>query len=215
VVAPPQLEPAPAVQPRTFPDKVDRWVTAPVLGPVIFLAVMWLVFQITTAVAAPLQDFLDGLFSGPVSAGATWLLAQLGLAFALVPDQLELIVRSPLRLGAAVCGLALVAALAVAFVRFPAAVPVALLAVAPIRIPITLENDEAFLLLLNHGTGYRQSTVKTLARTPCAWQPGQELTAEVEVVGPRIRAKLSNGVTLAAEDFHAIGFKGAADFGDG
>ena len=70
---------APAVQPRTFSDKVDRWVTAPVLGPVIFLAVMWLVFQITTAVAAPLQGFLGDLFSGPVSAGATWLLAQLGL----------------------------------------------------------------------------------------------------------------------------------------
>ncbi|HSK34938.1 MAG TPA: ferrous iron transport protein B [Propionicimonas sp.] len=70
---------APAVQPRTFSDKVDRWVTAPVLGPLIFLGVMWLVFQITTAVAAPLQDFLDGLFAGPVSEGTTWLLTQLGL----------------------------------------------------------------------------------------------------------------------------------------
>ncbi len=70
---------APAVQPRTFSDKVDRWVTAPVLGPLIFLAVMWVVFQITTAVAAPLQDFLDGLFAGPVSEGTVWLLTQLGL----------------------------------------------------------------------------------------------------------------------------------------
>jgi len=70
---------APAVQPRTFSDKVDRWVTAPVLGPLIFLGVMWVVFQITTAVAAPLQDFLDGLFAGPVSEGTTWLLTQLGL----------------------------------------------------------------------------------------------------------------------------------------
>ncbi len=70
---------APAVQPRTFSDKVDRWVTAPVLGPLIFLGVMWLVFQITTAVAAPLQDSLDGLFAGPVSEGTTWLLAQVGL----------------------------------------------------------------------------------------------------------------------------------------
>jgi ferrous iron transport protein B len=64
---------------RTWSDKVDRWVTAPVLGPLIFLVVMWAVFQVTTAVAAPLQDFLDGLFSGPVSAGATWLLAAVGL----------------------------------------------------------------------------------------------------------------------------------------
>jgi ferrous iron transport protein B len=71
---------APAEHPRTFSDTVDRWVTAPVLGPLIFLAVMWAVFQVTTTVAAPLQDFLDGLFAGPATDGATWLLAQLGLA---------------------------------------------------------------------------------------------------------------------------------------
>ena len=60
-------------------DRVDRWVTAPVLGPLIFLAVMWAVFEVTTVVAAPLQDFLDGLFTGPVTDGATWLFAALGL----------------------------------------------------------------------------------------------------------------------------------------
>ncbi|MFZ0531420.1 MAG: ferrous iron transport protein B [Propionicimonas sp.] len=70
---------APAEAPRTWSDQVDRWVTAPVVGPLIFLAVMWLVFQITTAVAAPLQDFLDGLFSGPVTDAALWVFAQLGL----------------------------------------------------------------------------------------------------------------------------------------
>jgi ferrous iron transport protein B len=70
---------APADHPRTFSDRVDRWVTAPVLGPLIFLGVMWAVFQVTTAVAAPLQDALDGIFSGPVTAGAEWLLAHLGL----------------------------------------------------------------------------------------------------------------------------------------
>jgi ferrous iron transport protein B len=58
----------------TLSDKVDRWVTAPIAGPVIFLAVMWAVFQITTAVAAPLQKALDALFSGPVRDGATALL---------------------------------------------------------------------------------------------------------------------------------------------
>lgn len=70
---------APSEQPRTWSDRVDRWVTAPVLGPLIFLGVMWMVFQITTVVAAPLQDLLDGLFTGPVSAGATWLLGAVGL----------------------------------------------------------------------------------------------------------------------------------------
>ena len=51
----------------TLSDKVDRWVTAPLLGPLVFLAVMWAVFQLTTTVAAPLQDALDLLFSGPVT----------------------------------------------------------------------------------------------------------------------------------------------------
>ncbi len=58
----------------TLSDMVDRWVTAPVVGPLIFLAVMWAVFQITTAVAAPLQDALDGFFSGPFSHGVIALL---------------------------------------------------------------------------------------------------------------------------------------------
>lgn len=64
---------------RTWSDKVDRWVTAPVLGPLIFLAVMWLVFQATTTIAAPLQDLLDGLFSGPVTDGAVAGLHAVGL----------------------------------------------------------------------------------------------------------------------------------------
>jgi ferrous iron transport protein B len=70
---------SPADQPRTTSDKVDRLVTAPVLGPLIFLGVMWAVFQITTVVAAPLQDFLDGLFTGPVTDGATWMFGAIGL----------------------------------------------------------------------------------------------------------------------------------------
>lgn len=71
---------SPAEQSLSMSDRVDRWVTAPVLGPLIFLGVMWAVFQVTTVVAAPLQDLLDSLFSGPVTDGATWLLTQLGLA---------------------------------------------------------------------------------------------------------------------------------------
>jgi ferrous iron transport protein B len=63
----------------TVSDRVDRWVTAPVAGPLIFLAVMWVVFQITTTVAAPLQGALDGFFSGPVSHGVISLLTLLRL----------------------------------------------------------------------------------------------------------------------------------------
>jgi len=63
----------------TRSDRIDRWLTAPVLGPLVFLAVMWVVFQVTTVVAAPLQDALDRLVTGPISQGATAVLAALGL----------------------------------------------------------------------------------------------------------------------------------------
>ncbi len=60
-------------------DRIDAVATAPVIGPLLFLAVMWVVFQVTTTVAAPLQDGLDQLFAGPVSDGVTWLLSLVGL----------------------------------------------------------------------------------------------------------------------------------------
>ncbi len=66
-------------QRRTWSDRIDRWVTAPVAGPLVFLAVMWAVFQITTRVAAPLQDALDALVAGPISSGATALIEAVGL----------------------------------------------------------------------------------------------------------------------------------------
>jgi ferrous iron transport protein B len=68
----------------TFSDRVDRVATAPVVGPLLFLAVMWLVFQITTVVAAPLQDVLDGLVTGPVSDVGRWLFGAVGLGGSLV-----------------------------------------------------------------------------------------------------------------------------------
>ncbi|WP_432558422.1 ferrous iron transport protein B [Granulicoccus sp. GXG6511] len=64
----------------SWSDRIDRVVTAPVLGPLVFLAVMWVVFQITTTVAAPLQDGLDTLFSGPVSTAASAGFAAVGLS---------------------------------------------------------------------------------------------------------------------------------------
>ncbi|MBK4141266.1 ferrous iron transport protein B [Corynebacterium macginleyi] len=52
---------------ETRAQRVDRVVLHPVVGPLLFLAVMWAVFFITTTVAGPMQDGLEGLFSGPVS----------------------------------------------------------------------------------------------------------------------------------------------------
>lgn len=60
-------------------DKIDRVVTHPVLGPLVFLFVMWLVFQVTTTVAGPLQDMLDKLFSGPITDVVKAGLALIGL----------------------------------------------------------------------------------------------------------------------------------------
>ncbi len=64
---------------RTRSDRLDAVLTAPVLGPLIFLATMWLVFQVTTTVATPLQHALDSLLSGPVSDTAQSWLSGLGL----------------------------------------------------------------------------------------------------------------------------------------
>jgi ferrous iron transport protein B len=69
---------------RTWTDRVDRWVTAPVVGPSIFLAVMWAVFVLTTTVAAPLQDGLDALFTGPITEAAGAILTAIGLGDGLL-----------------------------------------------------------------------------------------------------------------------------------
>ncbi len=63
----------------TRSDLVDRWVMSPVVGPLVFIAAMWSVFQATTALAAPLQRLMGSFFAGPVANGALALLTSLGL----------------------------------------------------------------------------------------------------------------------------------------
>jgi ferrous iron transport protein B len=69
---------------RTLTDRVDRWVTAPIVGPLLFLLVMWGVFSLTTTVAAPLQELLDAFFTGPVTEAARRVLGAVGLDGTLV-----------------------------------------------------------------------------------------------------------------------------------
>ena len=68
----------------TVTDRVDRIVTAPVLGTMVLLAVLWVVFQATTTLASPIQGALDdlinrglgGLVSGwihTLAPGSPWL----------------------------------------------------------------------------------------------------------------------------------------------
>jgi len=48
-------------------DKIDQIVTNRVLGIPIFLALMWVVFKITTDVAGPFLDWVDSMISGPLT----------------------------------------------------------------------------------------------------------------------------------------------------
>jgi ferrous iron transport protein B len=60
-------------------DRLDRVALSPFMGPLLFLAAMWAVFELTTAVAAPLQDALDWFFTGPVTSMAVAILTAVGL----------------------------------------------------------------------------------------------------------------------------------------
>jgi hypothetical protein len=84
------------------------------------------------------------LFFGGLAALAA---AEAGLAYALVPDAPSLLTTSAARLGALAVAVLFGLALAAAFVRYPAAAPVALLVVAPLRLSVGLGSQEAFLLL--------------------------------------------------------------------
>ena len=68
--------------------RVDRLVLHPVLGPILFLAVMWAVFFITTTVAGPLQDGLEAFITGPVSAAVRSILPDNWLLTGLLVDGL-------------------------------------------------------------------------------------------------------------------------------
>ncbi|WP_296137168.1 ferrous iron transport protein B [uncultured Tessaracoccus sp.] len=67
-----------AARRRSASERFDRVALHPVLGPILFLATMWVVFQITTTVAAPLQDGLENLVTGPVTDWARGLLEGAG-----------------------------------------------------------------------------------------------------------------------------------------
>lgn len=65
-------------------EKIDAVALHPVGGPIVFLAAMFAVFHITITLAAPLQDWAEGVITGPVADGARWLLEQVGLDHPLV-----------------------------------------------------------------------------------------------------------------------------------
>lgn len=66
----------PSTPPATMSDRIDAVATHRLLGIPIFLALMWVVFKLTTDVAGPFLDWVDGVISGPLT---TWIVALLGM----------------------------------------------------------------------------------------------------------------------------------------
>ena len=64
---------------RSTSDWLDRILTSRILGIPIFLALMWVVFKVTTDLSAPLLDWIDGVISGPISRWVISLLSWVGL----------------------------------------------------------------------------------------------------------------------------------------
>ena len=52
----------PSVEKPTMTDKIDKIVTNRLLAPFIFLAIMWVMFQLTFTNGAPFQDMIDNAF---------------------------------------------------------------------------------------------------------------------------------------------------------
>ncbi|MAU13344.1 MAG: ferrous iron transport protein B [Anaerolineaceae bacterium] len=69
----------PQVAVETRSDKLDRILTHKYYGVPIFLLMMWVVFQMTANVSAPMLDWVDGIISGPITHWVTALLGLLGL----------------------------------------------------------------------------------------------------------------------------------------
>ncbi|MGG6312501.1 ferrous iron transport protein B [Paenibacillus macerans] len=66
-------------KPHSMTEKIDRVVTHPILGIPLFLAFMFLTFQLTFDwVGNPLSDVLDGFITGPLTDGAERLLDAAG-----------------------------------------------------------------------------------------------------------------------------------------
>lgn len=67
-----------AVDHVTLSDRIDRVLLHPVIGVLIFLAVLFVVFQATTTLASPMQDWIDVTFRGWCADGLDLLLGLFG-----------------------------------------------------------------------------------------------------------------------------------------
>ena len=67
-----------AVNHVTLSDRIDRVLLHPVIGVLVFLAVLFVVFQATTTLASPMQDWIDVTFRGWCTDGLDLLLGLFG-----------------------------------------------------------------------------------------------------------------------------------------
>lgn len=67
-----------AVDHVTLSDRIDRVLLHPVIGVLVFLAVLFVVFQATTTLASPMQDWIDVIFRGWCADGLDLLLGLFG-----------------------------------------------------------------------------------------------------------------------------------------
>lgn len=67
-----------AVDHVTLSDRIDRVLLHPVIGVLVFLAVLFVVFQATTTLASPMQDWIDVTFCGWCTDGLDLLLGLFG-----------------------------------------------------------------------------------------------------------------------------------------
>lgn len=67
-----------AVDHITLSDRIDRVLLHPVIGVLVFLAVLFVVFQATTTLASPMQDWIDVAFRGWCTDGLDLLLGLFG-----------------------------------------------------------------------------------------------------------------------------------------
>lgn len=67
-----------AVDHVTLSDRIDRVLLHPVIGALVFLAVLFVVFQATTTLASPMQDWIDVTFRGWCTDGLDLLLGLFG-----------------------------------------------------------------------------------------------------------------------------------------
>lgn len=63
-----------------------------------------------------------------------------------------------------------------------------------------VNGPKAILKMVRHATDFRKPYEKLLDRKDCSWKPGRFITATVKLNGSRIRAELSDGTVLEADD---------------